>query len=167
MTIHRPLIERNLRSYQPLRHLPLTPAHYRARLLWCLARSDLNHADWGRIIFIDESRFQLCPDDHRRRVWRWPGQRANPAFTIERITGPQQRVMYSGLIFQQDNAKPHTARVAMNCITAYQAFPWPARSPNLSPIEHVWDMIGRRLHLLGNVDELARQLEQIWREISQ
>ncbi|GFT20192.1 hypothetical protein TNCV_4060081 [Trichonephila clavipes] len=34
-------------------------------------------------------------------------------------------------------------------------FPWPARSPNPSPIEHVWDMMGRRLHLPGNVDDLG------------
>lgn len=207
MTIHRRLRERNLCSYRPLRHLPLTPAHRRARLQWCLARSGWNHADWGRIVFSDESRFQLCPDDHRRRVWRRPGQRADPAFTIARHTGPQQGVMvwgaisldsrtplvvirgtlnaqryvddilrpvllpfllqYPGLIFQQDNARPHTARVAMNCLEACQTLPWPARSPDLSPIEHVWDMMGRRLHLSGNVDALARQLEQIWQEIPQ
>ncbi|KFM74957.1 Transposable element Tcb1 transposase, partial [Stegodyphus mimosarum] len=73
----------------------------------------------------------------------------------------------SGLIFQQYNARPHTARVAMNCLTACQTLPWPARSPALSPIEHVWDMIGRRLHLPGNVDDLTRQLEQIWQELPQ
>ncbi|GFW92134.1 uncharacterized protein TNCV_3540201 [Trichonephila clavipes] len=64
---------------------------------------------------------------------------------------------------QQDNAKPHTTRVAMNCLTAYQTLPWPVRSP----IEHVWDMMGRRLNLPGNVDDLALQLEQIWKKISQ
>ncbi|GFV54994.1 HTH_Tnp_Tc3_2 domain-containing protein [Trichonephila clavipes] len=36
MTIHRRLTEKNLRSYRPLRQLPLTPAHCRARVLWCL-----------------------------------------------------------------------------------------------------------------------------------
>ncbi|GFU32080.1 transposable element Tcb1 transposase [Trichonephila clavipes] len=36
--------------------------------------------------------------------------------------------------------------------------------PDLSPIEHVWDMMGRQLHLPRNVDDLARQLEQIWQE---
>ncbi|GFW99745.1 uncharacterized protein TNCV_3419751 [Trichonephila clavipes] len=56
------------------------PAHCRGRLQWCLARSGWNHADWGRIVFSDESRFQLCPDDHRRRVWRRPGQRVDPTF---------------------------------------------------------------------------------------
>ncbi|GFS65978.1 uncharacterized protein TNCV_2510131 [Trichonephila clavipes] len=74
--------ERNLRSYRPLRNLPLTPAHCRARLQWCLASSGWNHADWERIVFSDESHFQLCPDVHRRRVWRRPGQRSDPAFTI-------------------------------------------------------------------------------------
>ncbi|GFX79734.1 transposable element Tc1 transposase [Trichonephila clavipes] len=29
-------------------------------------------------------------------------------------------LQYPGLIFQQDNAKPYTTRVAMNCLTAYQ-----------------------------------------------
>ncbi|GFU81804.1 hypothetical protein TNCV_3087161 [Trichonephila clavipes] len=32
----------------------------------------------------------------------------------------------------QDNVRPYTARVAMNCLTAYQALPWPARLTDLS-----------------------------------
>ncbi|GFV46668.1 transposable element Tc1 transposase [Trichonephila clavipes] len=51
-------------------------------------------------------------------------------------------LQYSGLIFQQDNAKPYTTRVAVNCITAYQILTWPARSPDPSPIKHVWNMMG-------------------------
>ncbi|GFY12400.1 transposable element Tc1 transposase [Trichonephila clavipes] len=53
-------------------------------------------SDCGRIVFSDESRFQLCPDDHRKHVWRYPGQRADPAFTISRHTGPQPRVIVWG-----------------------------------------------------------------------
>ncbi|GFX88137.1 transposable element Tcb1 transposase [Trichonephila clavipes] len=55
----------------------------------------------------------------------------------------------------------------MNCLTDYQALPWPARSPDSSPIEHVWNMLERRLHLPGNVEALARQLGQIRQEIPQ
>ncbi|GFW56873.1 transposable element Tc1 transposase [Trichonephila clavipes] len=138
MIIHRRLIERNLRSCRPSQHLPLIPAHCRARLQWCLARSGWNHADWGRIVFSDESHFPLCPDDHLRHVWRRPWQRADPAFTIVRSTGPQPRLIKHFL-----------------------------GQPDPSPIEHVWNMMGRRLHLPGNVDDLARQLEQIWQEIPQ
>ncbi|GFV01425.1 transposable element Tc1 transposase [Trichonephila clavipes] len=52
-----------------------------------------NHADWRRIVFSDEFRFQLCPDDHRRRAFRSPGQRADPACTISRHTVSQPEVM--------------------------------------------------------------------------
>ncbi|GFX67347.1 uncharacterized protein TNCV_720111 [Trichonephila clavipes] len=48
--------------------------------------------------FSDEYPFHLCPDDHRRCVWRRPRQRANPTFTIARHTGPQTGVMDWGVI---------------------------------------------------------------------
>ncbi|GFS48851.1 transposable element Tc1 transposase [Trichonephila clavipes] len=60
---------------------------------WCLARSGRNHVDCGRIVFSDESRIQLCPDDNRRRVWKRPGQRADLAFRITRPTDPQLGVI--------------------------------------------------------------------------
>ncbi|GFT25615.1 hypothetical protein TNCV_1965321 [Trichonephila clavipes] len=44
-------------------------------------------------VFSGEFRFQLCPDDHRRRVWRRPSQRANPAFNIACDTGTQPGVL--------------------------------------------------------------------------
>ncbi|GFS68379.1 uncharacterized protein TNCV_3000601 [Trichonephila clavipes] len=46
----------------------------------------------------NEIRLQLCPDDHRRRVWRRPGQRADPAFTIARYTVPQPGVLVWGAV---------------------------------------------------------------------
>ncbi|GFW01585.1 uncharacterized protein TNCV_4085001 [Trichonephila clavipes] len=82
--------ERNLRSCR--RNLPLTPAHCRARVQWCMIRSGWNHADWGLIEFSDESHFQLCPGNHRRRVWRCLGQRADPAFTIAAIQALNQEL---------------------------------------------------------------------------
>ncbi|GFU53860.1 transposable element Tc1 transposase [Trichonephila clavipes] len=51
-------------------------------------------------------------------------------------------------IFQQDNSRPHTARISQHALRGVQMLPWPAYSPDLSPIEHVWDVIGRRLQTL-------------------
>ncbi|GFW17643.1 transposable element Tcb2 transposase [Trichonephila clavipes] len=42
-----------------------------------------------------------------------------------------------GAIYQQDNARPHTARLSQQCLQGYDVLPWPARTPDLSPIEHV------------------------------
>lgn len=52
------------------------------------------------------------------------------------------------LILQQDNARPHVARIVTETLeqSSIEVLPWPARSPDLSPIEHLWDVIGRRLY---------------------
>ncbi|PRD27037.1 UNVERIFIED_CONTAM: Transposable element Tcb2 transposase [Trichonephila clavipes] len=44
-----------------------------------------------------------------------------------------------GSIFQQDNARPQSVRVSQKCLRTVTSLPWPARSPDLSPIEHIWD----------------------------
>ncbi|GFT56525.1 transposable element Tcb1 transposase [Trichonephila clavipes] len=47
------------------------------------------------------------------------------------------------------------------------ALPWPARSPHLSPIEHIWNHLGRRVRYLTSLNELDERLQQIWNEMSQ
>ncbi|GFU72085.1 transposable element Tcb2 transposase [Trichonephila clavipes] len=48
----------------------------------------------------------------------------------------------SGAIFLQDNSRPHMARVSQDCLCTVTTLPWPARSPDLSPIENIWDHLG-------------------------
>ncbi|GBL95402.1 hypothetical protein AVEN_154804-1 [Araneus ventricosus] len=50
-----------------------------------------------------------------------------------------------GGVFQQDNARPHTAVVTQHALRSVGMLPWLARSPDLSQIKHVWDIIGRQL----------------------
>ncbi|GBM48679.1 hypothetical protein AVEN_192284-1 [Araneus ventricosus] len=50
-----------------------------------------------------------------------------------------------GSVFRQDNACPHTAVVTQHVPQSVDMPPWSARSSDLSPIEHVWDIIGRQL----------------------
>ena len=48
---------------------------------------------------------------------------------------------------QQDNARPHSARLTTDFLgqNNVQVLPWTAFSPDLSPIEHLWDQLGRRV----------------------
>ncbi|UYV61907.1 hypothetical protein LAZ67_1007032 [Cordylochernes scorpioides] len=73
-------------------------------------------------------------------------------------------------LYQQDNARPHTARISQQALQDVQILPWPLYSPDLSPIEHVWDIIGRHLHALPqprSEDELWQMVEREWRAIPQ
>jgi hypothetical protein len=47
--------------------------------------------------------------------------------------------------FQHDNARCHVARVFQDFLNQnhIRVLPWPALSPDLSPIAHVWDELGR------------------------
>ncbi|GFU37775.1 transposable element Tc1 transposase [Trichonephila clavipes] len=113
-----------LKPKRPFRALPLTPEHRQLRLQWDQSRSMWNVTDWQKVVFSDESRFVLGTGDNRVRVWRRPGPFLNGL---------------PGAIFQQDNARPHTARVAQDILRHFEILRWPALSPYLSPVEHVWD----------------------------
>ncbi|GFV88163.1 transposable element Tcb2 transposase [Trichonephila clavipes] len=48
-----------------------------------------------------------------------------------------------GAIVQQNNARPHKRRVSQDYLFTVTTLPWPAGSPNLSAIEHIWGHLGR------------------------
>ncbi|GFS93840.1 transposable element Tc1 transposase [Trichonephila clavipes] len=158
-TIRRRLTEVGLRSRRPLRRLPLTPHHRQCRLDFCRPRATWSGTDWRRVVFSDESRFSLSADDHRTGVWRRSGQRSDLAFIVERHTAISQ-----GAIYQQDNARPHTARLSQQCLQGYDVLPWPARSPDLSPIDHA---LGRQLQPSRDTGELTAQMQRLWQDLPQ
>ena len=76
------------------------------------------------------------------------------------------------LIFQQDNARPHTACISTDFINNQniRKLPWPARSPDLSPIEHVWDILGRNIrsrHHVRTRQQMVPALHQEWNAMPQ
>jgi hypothetical protein len=64
------------------------------------------------------------------------------------------------LIFQQDNAQPHVARVCQDFLPNHNInpFDWPPYSPVLTPIEHLWDEMDRRVRGRRNAPATLDQL---------
>ncbi|GFX38211.1 transposable element Tc1 transposase [Trichonephila clavipes] len=76
-------------------------------------------------------------------------------------------------IFQQDNACPYVAKTLQDFCTAQhmQLLLWPAYSPVMSPIEHVWDLVGQRLvrdpRPSASKDELLLRIQAICNSLPQ
>ena len=64
-------------------------------------------------------------------------------------------------VYMDDNARRNRSRA----VTAYlqseavASVPWPAMCPDLNPIEHIWDMLGRRIQAREPPVQNIRQLE--------
>ncbi|GFY09486.1 transposable element Tcb2 transposase [Trichonephila clavipes] len=161
-TISRHLTEANLNSKRPFRALPLTPEHRQLRLHWCKARSMWNVTDFQKVVFSDESRFVLGTDDNRVRAWRHPDERYNSPHNVLRHTAHT-----AGAILQQDNALPHTAKVAHDFLRHFQTLPWPVRSSDLSSVEHVWDQLKRQITSCHSVHYLELAVQDLWAHLPQ
>ena len=73
-------------------------------------------------------------------------------------------------ILMHDNARPHVARICRQFLNRnnVNVLPWPAVSPDMNPIEHIWDYLGRKVRARGNVHnltDLENALIQEWNNI--
>ncbi len=77
------------------------------------------------------------------------------------------------LLLQHDNARPHVARTCTQFLEAENipVFAWQEYSPDMSPIEHVWDTLdGRILQCVpapANIQQLRTAIEEEWTNIPQ
>ncbi|GFS89200.1 transposable element Tcb1 transposase [Trichonephila clavipes] len=76
-------------------------------------------------------------------------------------------------IFQQDNARPHVTRIVRRVFVTHQIelLPWPARSPDLSPIENMWSLVAQRFTQItppvATPDQLWPRVEAAWSAVPQ
>ena len=73
------------------------------------------------------------------------------------------------MVFQHDNDPKHTGHVVKNWLNkeGIECLTWPPFSPDLNPIEHLWDELERRMkkHHPKNENELRHALQAEWEGI--
>ena len=80
-------------------------------------------------------------------------------------------ILPAHFVVQQDNASAHRSWMTSQFLEDLDArvLPWPARSPDLNPIEHVWDILGRRMQHRDcqNLNQLLAALREEWHQLPQ
>ncbi|GFS98853.1 transposable element Tcb2 transposase [Trichonephila clavipes] len=73
----------------------------------------------------------------------------------------------SEALFQHDNPRPYTARVSQDYLRTVATLPRPARSPDLSPIEHIWGYLGRdKVRMNTRCFEIPlKEFPEVWKNI--
>ena len=73
-------------------------------------------------------------------------------------------------MLMHDNARPRVARICRQFLNRnnVNVLPWPVVSPDMNPIEQIWDYIGRKVRARGNLHnlrDLENALIQEWNNI--
>ncbi|GFT38575.1 transposable element Tcb1 transposase [Trichonephila clavipes] len=186
-TVARCLRGRGLYARRPVECVPFTRQHRTARLQWYREHHNWTEQDWACVLFSDESRFSLSSDCRRQLIWRESGTAYRPENIQEKDRYPTCSIMvWAGIIINGRTLLHVVANGTMtrqryidevllphDCLDSegIQRLVWPARSPDLNPIENVWDALGRQVagrnYPPTNKNTLIRALTQEWDKLPQ
>ena len=81
-----------------------------------------------------------------------------------------ERIIGENFAFQQDGARCHTAEYSKQWFRREKisVLPWPSQSPDLNPIEHLWEVIKKKMDYtpVKNQTELKDLIFQTWNSIT-
>ncbi|GFS78514.1 transposable element Tcb1 transposase [Trichonephila clavipes] len=178
-TVARRLRGGGLYARRPVVCVPLTRQHCTARLQWCREHHNWTEQDW------EKDRYPTCS------IIVWAGIKingrtrlhvvANGTVTgqryIDEVLLPHVRLFRGAVgdkfVFMDDNATYYRTLAVQDCLDSegIQRLVWPACSPDLNPIDNVWDALGRQVagrnYPPTNKNTLIRALTEEWDKLPQ
>lgn len=214
-TVRRRLLEVGLKGRIAAKKPLLREANKIKRLQWAKDHEHWNINQWSKVLFTDESKFDLFSSKRRVFVRRLPGERMNQGCVVPtvkhgggsvlvwgsfarsgvgdliRIEGILKKEGYldilkqnavpnglqligKGFTFQQDNDPKHSAKLCRGYVQdldengTLSNMVWPAQSPDLNPIELLWDELDRNTRQMRpqNHKHLWECLQTAWKQIT-
>lgn len=215
-TVKRRLRNAKLFGRVAVRKPLLRPQNKKKRMQWALFHRDWTEDDFKKVLWTDESKFQVFGSNRRIYVRRSTEEKMLPDCVVPtvkhgggsimvwgcfsghgignlvKIDGILKKEEYktileknavpsglsligNGFIFQQDNDPKHTSKLCKNYLLQKEAegvlkiMKWPPQSPDLNPIELLWDELDRnvREECPSSLADLWRLLQESWNKISQ
>lgn len=198
------------------------------RLGWCRMRRNWN-SEWNKIVWSDESRFELFNNDSQNWVWRKKDEKYNvdclkptvkhsigimvwgcfcdnklgPLVLVEGTLNSDKYIellknhllpflnhlneeeelipwyffQEENYIFQDDNAPCHASAKTKSWKehNSVEILPWPAQSPDLNPIENLWNILEKSIRkrikkydsTLTNKNNFFTALKEEWYKIEE
>jgi transposase len=210
-TVRRRLNEAGLFGRISRKEYPLTEEHVRKRLSFANGYSSWTIAQWGSVLFSDETLVELGVNGP---VWvqRPAGMAFDPQYLSHKEPHPERVCVWAcfsragigdmhvfdenldgagmRLILQshlipsaerlftentvwwllQDNDPKHRSRLVQDWLffKGIQCIDFPPHSPDLNPMENLWNRLKRRVeeHNPRTIEELQQQLHSAWQRIS-
>lgn len=207
-TIRRILNSNGYKNFRAKRKPFISKTNMKKRLKFAKEHLNKDQAFWDKVLWSDESKFNIFGSDGRIKVWRkkkealkmknlnptvkhgggsamvWGCFSSSGPGKMEFVETTMNQHVYQGIIdrnvkssaaklklgrrfiFQQDKDPKHTAKSTWAFFKTQKitVLDWPPQSPDLNPIEHLWDHIEREIRKtpISNKNEVKRRLSEAW-----